>query len=345
MISDLNILNFLEFPANVPILDVRSPGEYNKGHIPGAYSVPLFSNEERALIGTAYKQVSREEAIKIGLKAFGPKLLPIVEEAEKIAGSSKQLRVHCWRGGMRSGAVAWLLDLYGFKVYVLKGGYKAYRHHVLSALEKQYNLKILGGCTGCNKTGLLNMMAKQGYSVIDLEGLAAHKGSAFGNLDLYPQPSQEHFENMLAFKLENLSKEKPNQPIWLEAESQRIGLINIPLNFFKLMRSSPLFLLEIPFETRLKHIVKEYGNWNKEKLINAIVRIKKKLGGLEAKTAIGALVEDNVEEAFRILLTYYDKLYLKTFKTEDNRPIETIVSHTTDASENLNKILGHVHTN
>src|SRR5690606_6925748 len=147
-------------PETVPLIDVRSPAEYQHAHIPGAHSLPIFDDDERREIGTAYKQVSREDAIKIGLKAFGPKMVRMVETVEKLANGSREIRVHCWRGGMRSGAVGWLLDLYGFDVHLLEGGYKSYRHHVLDVLGRNYHLAILGGCTGANKTGLLLALAK-----------------------------------------------------------------------------------------------------------------------------------------------------------------------------------------
>jgi tRNA 2-selenouridine synthase len=245
---------------------------------------------------------------------------------------------------MRSGAVAWLLDLYGFKVYTLAGGYKSYRHHVLEVLGRDYSLKVLGGCTGANKTGLLIEMEKQGQKVIDLEGIAGHMGSAFGNLDLIPQPSQEHFENRLAKELVDLNSVRPGEPIWVEAESQRIGLINLPQRFFDQMRNAPMLFMDVPFEIRLEHIIKGYGSYSKEKLINAILRIKKRLGGLDTKTAISSLVEDDVRSAFSLLLKYYDKQYLKTVKSPEqkDRVVEYIHSQTTNAETNLKKVLEHV---
>jgi tRNA 2-selenouridine synthase len=347
-LSRINIVNFLGMSDEVPILDVRSPSEFAHAHIPGAHSMPLFNDDERKEIGTAYKQVSRESAIRIGLKAFGPKLLPLVDEAEKICASksTREVRVHCWRGGMRSGAVAWLLDLYGFKVYTLAGGYKSYRQHVLQVLAGDYNIRILGGCTGANKTGLLSEMQKLGQKVIDLEGIAGHMGSAFGNLDLIPQPSQEHFENLFAQQLEKLNTVKPTEPIWVEAESQRIGLINIPQLFFEKMREAPMIFMDIPFEERLEHIIKGYGSYKKEKLINAILRIKKRLGGLDTKIAVNALIEDDIRACFGLLLKYYDKQYLKTVKSpeQEHRIVEYIQSSTTDPKTNAKKVLEHVIT-
>ncbi|MBL0233958.1 MAG: tRNA 2-selenouridine(34) synthase MnmH [Chitinophagaceae bacterium] len=313
-IERLSIDKFILLIDQHPLFDVRSPGEYNHAHIPGANNLPLFSDEERKIVGTAYKQKSREEAIKIGLDYFGPRMRTMVEEAEK--KGSKQVLVYCWRGGMRSAGVAWLLDLYGFKVYTLSGGYKSFRNHVLTSFTINYRLNILGGFTGSGKTELLRSLEKQAEPVIDLEALAIHKGSAFGSIGLPPQPSQEMFENLLSMELTKIAASP--KPIWLEDESQRIGLVNIPNALWKNMRNSPVFFLDIPFEERLKHITEEYGKLDKEKLKEAIVRIKERLGGLNAKNAIALLDEGNTLESFRILLNYYDKFYHKSLYNREN---------------------------
>ena len=217
-IQKIDIEEFLRLSATYPVLDVRSPGEYKHAHLPNAISFPLFSDEERKVVGTAYKQQSREQAIKYGLDYFGVKMRKMVEEAEGIianwqktigkdASSNKTLLVHCWRGGMRSGAVAWLLDLYGFKVYTLVGGYKAFRKWSLSQFEKQYQFRILGGYTGSGKTNLLENLQKQGETTINLEGLAHHKGSAFGNIGMPAQPSQEQFEKIYSYYLTENNQE------------------------------------------------------------------------------------------------------------------------------------------
>lgn len=332
-VNKINIEEFLSLAATYPVLDVRSPGEYKHAHIPGAFSFPLFTDEERKVVGTAYKQQSREEAIKIGLTFFGVKMRSMVEEAEKLAEecneiirkksaqsgtdrNDKTVLVHCWRGGMRSGGVAWLLDLYGFNVYTLVGGYKTFRRWALAQFEQTYSFRILAGFTGSGKTALLQKLARAGENVIDLEALAHHKGSAFGNLGMPPQPSQEQFENKLALALFEASKNP--SAIWLEDESQRIGDVNTPMGIWKQMRTSPVYFVDIPFDERLKHIVQEYGKHERERLVNAIIRIKKRLGGLETKEAVNALIEDRVEDCFRILLTYYDKWYSKGLHNREN---------------------------
>ena len=158
----------------------------------------------------------------------------MVEQAESIVSSSasRTLLVHCWRGGMRSGGVAWLLDLYGFKVHALLGGYKSFRRWVLSQFEKEYPLRLVGGYTGSGKTDLLVALHDKGEAVLDLEGLAHHKGSAFGSIGQPDQPGQEQFENKLALSLRTASKTQPER-IWVEDESQRIGRVNVPHLFWQ----------------------------------------------------------------------------------------------------------------
>ncbi|MBK8953861.1 MAG: tRNA 2-selenouridine(34) synthase MnmH [Chitinophagaceae bacterium] len=314
----IHIEEFLELANHHPVFDVRSPGEYNHAHIPGAYSLPLFSDEERKVIGTSYKQKSREAAIKIGLDYFGPKMRTMVETVESIVNShgspltahhSKTILVHCWRGGMRSSAVSWLLDMYGFKVYTLIGGYKKFRNYILDTFKLPFRFNILGGYTGSGKTELLNALKEQGETVIDLEGIACHKGSAFGSIGMPKQPAQEMFENILVQKLHELRSQTSEvgtiqsgfgpraSDIWLEDESQRIGLVNIPNDLWRNMRQSPLYFLDIPFEERLKHITEEYGKLDRQSLIDAIGRIKEKLGGQNAKTAVQLLEEGKPSKA------------------------------------------------
>ena len=325
-IEKIHIEQFLELAKQHPVLDVRSPGEYKHAHIPGACSLPLFTDEERKIVGTAYKQENREQAIKLGLDFFGVKMRKMVEEAEQLSSNSKTVLVHCWRGGMRSAGVAWLLDLYGFKVFTLAGGYKKYRNYVLDTFRLPFQFNILGGYTGSGKTELLKALKERGEKVIDLEGIANHKGSAFGNIGMPPQPGQEMFENLLAKELRKSLVSQPESPVWLEDESQRIGLVNIPGELWKTMRQSPVYFLDIPFEERLKHIVQEYGQLDAEKLADAIGRISQKLGNLNAKTAILLLNEGKITESFDILLKYYDKHYFKSLHNREgiNSLLQTV---------------------
>jgi len=346
-VTKISITEFISNAANGLLLDVRSPTEYNQAHIPEALTLPLFTDEERKIIGTSYKRESREKAIKIGLDCFGKNMVKMVEQVEALLkekkSTSKVLFIHCWRGGMRSAAMAWLFDLYGFKVYVLSGGYKAYRNYVLDQFTKPYTFTVLGGYTGSDKTGLLHALQKQNENTIDLEGLALHKGSAFGNLQNQQQPTQEMFENILATKLFQLNAD---EHFWIEDENQRIGDVNIPIEFFKTMRQQHMLFMDLPFGVRLDHLLKTYGAFEKDKFINGIVRIKKRLGGLETKTAINFILEDDMKNCFIVLLKYYDKYYLKSSLNRDNAGniITIIPSDSVDLKINVNKVLNHVRT-
>lgn len=317
MIEYLEIARFLDKAQGHTIIDVRTPAEYSHAHIPGALHIPIFDDKERAEVGTLYKQVSREAAIKLGLELFGSKMSKMVDIVECHTAtkqgqqSQTSLFIHCWRGGMRSGGVAWLMDLYGFKVYVLQGGYKSFRTWVLDQLHnKQYDLRLLSGYTGSGKTEILSRMASEGKPVLDLEKWANHKGSAYGHIGQPTQPSQEMYENLLAVELYKLTK--IGQPIWVEDESQRIGLLHIPKAFHTQMEAAPMTIVESDFETRLQNIMREYGELDVEELIAATTRIEKKLGGLETKKVIDFLRNKKIKEAFTILLEYYDKQYDKS---------------------------------
>jgi len=329
-VQKINIEEFIIDSSAALIIDVRSPAEFEHAHIPAALNLPLFDNDERAMIGTTYKKESREAAIKAGLPLFGNKMLGMIETVEnwikeKQPNNSSykpSVYVHCWRGGMRSAAVAWLLDLYGYKVIQLTGGYKAYRNWVLAQFILSYHLKVLGGFTGSGKTEILHELTNRKYNVIDLEGLAHHKGSAFGAIGQAVQPSQEMFENILAHALYEANKR--NETIWIEDESQRIGTVMIPTPLFHLLRNSTCYFLTIPFEERLNFIVEGYGKFDKESLMEATQRIEKRLGGLETKNAINFIIEGAYKEAFAILLKYYDKWYEKNAKNQTLPKVELI---------------------
>ena len=383
-IISIDINQFLSKRATYPVIDVRSPSEYAHAHIPGAYNLPLFSDEERKIVGTVYKQENRENAIKAGLQFFGPQMVSMIEEIENLTGykrisannsgqnlaSKKTVLVHCWRGGMRSAGVAWLLDLYGFKVYTLMGGYKNFRQWCYRQFKAPLDISIVGGYTGSGKTGVIHQLKKQHLPAIDLEGLASHKGSAFGGIGMDTQPTQEMFENLLAMELSMLStlqqnltllnnvlaKPTPTETdahpaplqgatqIWVEDESQRIGNLNLPLPLWLQMRKSRVYYLDIPFEDRLDYLVEDYGKCEHEKISDAIMRIKKRLGGLETKTAVNFLLDGNLKECFRILLSYYDKYYLKGLQNRENwQQMVTYVACPTVATENNTRALLNTH--
>jgi tRNA 2-selenouridine synthase len=295
-----------ELEAGRVLLDVRSPSEYAHGHIPGAQSLPLFSDEERAEIGTLYKQAGPEQALLKGLERVGPKMRSLVETARQIAPSGK-VALHCWRGGQRSSSVGWLLAMAGLQVQVVAGGYKAYRNYILSQFaERPARLLIIGGPTGAGKTEVLHALREQGEQIIDLEGLAHHKGSAFGALGEVPQPTVEQFENDLFEAFRHMD---PQRAIWLENESRAIGRVYIPDPFWRRMLAAPLFQLEVPFEQRLARLVKVYAQYPQVQLAEAFAKIGKRLGGQHLKAALAALDAGDYEAAAAVALSYYDKAY------------------------------------
>lgn len=305
MATVLEIERFLAQSKGRNILDVRSPSEFSHGHIPGARNLILFNDEERAEIGTLYKKKGRQTAVIRGLDIVAPKLSVLVNEA-KDAAVNGEIFVHCWRGGMRSGFVSVLLDMYGLKTFTLKGGYKKFRNHVLNGFTAPYKFYVLGGKTGSGKTFILKELKNSGQSVIDLESIAHHKGSSFGALGEAPQPTQEQFENELMMQLLEHGTE---QRIWLEDESRMIGRNVIPPAMWENMRASKVFYLDIPFEERLSHILGVYGEYSKEELRSAIERIGRRLGPEQTKNALMALETDDLRTAFGYCLHYYDKTY------------------------------------
>ncbi|WP_288878927.1 tRNA 2-selenouridine(34) synthase MnmH [Pedobacter panaciterrae] len=305
MIRNITIHDFFHRSEAVPLIDVRTPAEFEHGHVPGALNVPLFSNEERVRVGTTYKQIGREEAILLGFDLTGAKWSGFIKCALEIA-PGKKVGVHCWRGGMRSGAMAWALDLYGFEVYLIQGGYKSYRKWARHLFELNYKIRVLGGMTGSGKTRMLQQMLRTGHQVIDLEDLAQHQGSSYGSMNKMVQPTQEQFENNLSDRLKDLDV---SRIVWVEDESLNVGRCSIPNPFWHQMRDAMLFDLKIPLEQRVASLVQEYGGLDKDFLIESTERIRKRLGPEQTKNAVAAIREGRMAEFIRVVLVYYDKSY------------------------------------
>lgn len=286
---------------------MRSPGEYATGHIPHATSLPLFDDAERAVVGTTYVQQGRAEAIELGLEIVGRKMADFVRLVKPLVRDNK-IYIHCWRGGMRSGSMAWLYDLAGYEVTVLRGGYKAYRHHVLDTLAKPLSLRIIGGRTGSGKTELLQAMAARGAQIIDLEALACHRGSAFGGIGQAVQPRTEHFENLIHLQL---STRDTTQPIWIEDESKSIGRCVLPDALWRQMRQAPVYAIEATTEERIERLLEDYGAFPKGELEMALRAIERRLGNEAMKAALLALDAGDLAEVVRLTLRYYDKAYDK----------------------------------
>jgi tRNA 2-selenouridine synthase len=317
---EVNIEQFLGLSKTIPVIDVRSPSEFQKGHVPGAINIPLFSDEERAKVGTLYVQKGREDAFLLGFEIAGPKLKQFCIEALEIA-TDKKLLVHCWRGGMRSSSMAWLFDQTGIETFVLKGGYKSFRRHVLETFSNPPEFIVLGGMTGSGKTQILQEIKKGGEQVIDLEAMAHHKGSAFGGLGQAPQPTQEQFENNLFSETKSIDY---SLSVWVEDESIAIGKIQLPKAWFEKMKQSRVICVEVNKETRLKRLVNEYSGFPHDLLAQSIKKIEKRLGYDCTKAALEALSRGDYYKVSDITLYYYDKAYRNQL---DNRPQERISAY------------------
>lgn len=318
---------FLKAAAEGVVLDVRTPAEYAQGHLPGAANLPLFSDAERAEVGTLYVREGKEAAVQRGLEHVGPRLAALVREARKLS-QGKPLLLYCWRGGMRSGSVGWLLDAAGMDVILLKGGYKAYRRSFARLLESHaWRLVLLGGPTGCGKTEVLHAMRKAGAQVIDLEGLARHRGSVFGALGQPEQPTTETFINRLHDRMRQLD---PARPVWCEAESVTIGHVFIPSEFFSRMQAAPRVHYELPLSLRIERLAREYGRFPAEELTPLFGKIEKRLGGERTGQAVRALEKGDVRTAAEIALQYYDKAYARS---SGDRPVLFTLRAETDLPE------------
>ncbi|GAB4198149.1 MAG: tRNA 2-selenouridine(34) synthase MnmH [Thermoflexibacter sp.] len=308
MAKVLNISDFIDKVGNIPVIDVRSPKEFVQGHIPTAVNIPIFTNEERAVVGTLYKQKGRQEAIIKGLEIVGTKLADFARTAKQLT-KDKRLLVHCWRGGMRSGSMAWLFDTAGMHTFTLEKGYKNYRRYVLSFFEKKFDVLIIGGMTGSGKTDILKEIIKKGQKGIDLEGLAHHKGSAFGSIGQAEQPTTEQFENNLQYLLYQILRDYPLVKIWLEDESSHIGKVYLPKPFWEQMQNSNLIYIQLPKNLRIERLVREYAHCDKGLLQSAILKIRKRLGFDRAGEALKALEVEDFAKVADITLGYYDKAY------------------------------------
>ncbi|MEM8666138.1 MAG: tRNA 2-selenouridine(34) synthase MnmH [Planctomycetota bacterium] len=305
----IDVLWLLEH-AEMPRIDVRSPGEYRRGHIPGAINIPLFDDDERAIVGTLYKQQGREIAIQRGLDLATSKMDALAESIAEVAGDQPFV-IHCWRGGMRSRGVAWLCDQRGLNPTLLKGGYKSFRRSVLQSFEQRRNIILLAGKTGTGKTLLLEMLRDAGEQTIDLEGLAVHRGSVFGAIPNRPQPTTEHFENLLFVEWRKLN---PLRHVWIEGENQAIGHVHLPSSVYKQMISAPIALVEADRESRIAFLLDQYAVLDDEFLTNAVKRIHKRLGGLRLQQALDAVEAGDRYQFASLTLDYYDKSYGKALR-------------------------------
>ncbi|HLP74101.1 MAG TPA: tRNA 2-selenouridine(34) synthase MnmH [Bacteroidales bacterium] len=329
------ISEFLDLAKTFPVIDVRSPLEFSSGHIPGAVNIPLFTDEERAIVGTKYAKEGHIDAIIEGIKLSGPSMHLKLKQAISIAANRKLL-VHCWRGGMRSEAMAWLFSMADMDCTVLEGGYKTYRHHVLETLAAERRMIVLGGMTGSGKTDILKYLSETGRQVIDLERLANHKGSAFGSLGQPPQPSTEQFENDLFNQLQGTDS---GSPVWIEDESRNIGTVFLNEGFFNNMQKSTTVVLLMDIPARMPRLLKEYSAYQPDILKASIMKVSRRMGGDRAKEAAEAVDAGNMARAIEILLNYYDKTYRHSIERKANPKIIYIETDSDDVAGNAKMIL------
>ena len=298
-----------------PLIDVRSPGEYYKGHMPNSINIPLFDNDERSIIGTIYKKEGRKKAVIEGLKFFEKKMELLLDnlfmsidsyETNPKKNNEFFIKIYCSRGGMRSQSIAWLLEKYKLNPITLKGGYKIYRRWVLDSFSKKLNIVVIGGKTGTGKTRLLSLLEKYKYQTIDLEGFACHRGSTFGGLGMKEQPSNEQFENKIAEKLYSF---KISNSIFVEAESANIGKCKIPHEFFNQMKNSRRIEIIRSESNRLDELIDTYSVFKKEELQESVLRIKKRLGPQRTKIALESINNERWDLVCKSVLDYYDKCY------------------------------------
>jgi len=328
------------------MLDARSPGEFEQGHINGAYNLPLLSNDERAAVGTCYKQVGRAAAIDLGLEIVQPKAQMLAHQAvqflEHSQGSS--LAIYCARGGLRSNLLAQFLQgelksrgKLDDSAIVLHGGYKSFRNFALNCYQSSHNprLVVLGGKTGSGKTSILSHLHDLGEQVIDLEQIAKHYGSAFGKIG-WPeaQPTNEQFSNTIALTWRGLSCEKV---VFIEDEGAHIGNCQLPPELYALIRNSPfVYNICVPKSRRVQNLVDVYAGrpalsrdeapmaWLQD-MVAATKRIGKRLGPTRTQLAISSLESGDYEQVANILIDYYDKTYERhLYKNRDRLNIVDI---------------------
>ncbi|MEN8140446.1 MAG: tRNA 2-selenouridine(34) synthase MnmH [Thermodesulfobacteriota bacterium] len=318
-------IDFSDIPTDSAIIDVRSPAEFHQGHIPAAINIPLFSDRERAEIGTIYKQESKELALSRGREIAEPKVADLIARARALG--NKSLLVHCWRGGMRSSEVSRVLREAGLAVQRLSGGYKGYRRAIREFIDRPRSIIVLGGKTGSGKTAILLGLRDLGLQVIDLEGLAHHKGSVFGHINERPQPTTEQFENNLHQEMAPLD---PAKPLLLENESHIIGSVHLPPPLLLQMRAAPLLMVEVTLSARVSRLVKDYHTRDREQLITAARRIEKKLTTAKLAQVIEFLEADDFAGACEILLGYYDYFYNRGLEKRRNQEIFSLAISGTD---------------
>ena len=320
MINKVSATEFIQLAGKFKVIDVRSPVEFSGGHISGAANIPLFTDDERSEVGSLYHKKGRDAAVLKGLDIALPKVFTYIKDLKSL-GPARSVCIHCWRGGMRSELMAEVFSRERYSVFILNGGYKAYRSYIRESFSKQARIVVLGGLTGSGKTDILRSLAGMGEQVIDLERLASHKGSAFGALGQSAQPANEQFENDLFLTWNRLDF---NKLIWMEDESRRIGRIELPSPFFGQISKGILIRAEVAKSRRIERLVREYSGFPKQLLAESLLKIRDGLGGTRYRESLNALEEDDFGKVASLALEYYDKAYEYSIRKRLNNNILTV---------------------
>ena len=327
------------------LIDVRSPEEYYKGHMPNSISIPIFNNEERSIIGKKYKYSGRENAVREGFKIIENKIDKIINKfilikkefqistIDKTANDT-YIKIYCARGGMRSQSMLWLLEKFHYPCITLNGGYKTYRNWVLNIFKDRQKIIVIGGKTGTRKTKILEKLKALGYQILDFENLANHRGSSFGGLGMKEQPTNEQYENLIA---EDLNKFNKKKIIFVEAESANIGKNRIPHELYKQMKNSKRIEIIRNEKIRIKELINTYSKYKKNDLKESVLKITKRLGPQRTKSAINSIDNEDWENVCKSVLDYYDRCYEHELK--DKKDVNVLDMNLRTDYEIINEII------
>ena len=327
------------------LIDVRSPDEYYKGHMPNSINIPIFNNEERSIIGKKYKYSGRENAVREGFKIIENKIDKIINKFILIKkefhistidtnANDTYIKIYCARGGMRSQSMLWLLEKFHYPCITLNGGYKTYRNWVLNIFNDKQKIIVIGGKTGTRKTKILNKLKALGYQILDFENLANHRGSSFGGLGMKEQPTNEQYENLIA---EDLNKFNKKKIIFVEAESANIGKNRIPHELYKQMKNSKRIEIIRNEKIRIKELINTYSKYKKNDLKESVLKITKRLGPQRTKSAINSIDNEDWENVCKSVLDYYDRCYEHELK--DKKDVNVLDMNLRTDYEIINEII------
>jgi len=332
-VNAITVSDFLAKSKHELLIDVRAPIEFTKGHLPHAINIPLFEDIERAEIGTLYKQQGKDVAVGRGLEIVSPKMTFFVNQVKSLLKSNKVF-VYCFRGGMRSNSFAWLMNTAGLDACILQGGYKAFRNYALEYFNEDRKIILVGGKTGSGKTDILKHLNNLSLQTLDLEGLAHHKGSAFGSINEQRQNPQQVFEHAI---FDCLTSFNTTKHVIIEDEAQTIGFNKLPHGLWLQMKQSTIVKIEIPFELRVQKLVEDYTTVDVNALKNCVRKISQQLGSLNTKLCLEYLDANNLSDVARLSLLYYDRAYEHSYDNK-KQPIIHLKSDTIDAKINAQKI-------